>query len=88
MNSFETSATVEDQGRVEVTGLPFAPGTQVHVMISAEPGQSEMPAPSAEDGRALAEARARMQELFHTVKGFRMAPKIPREELYDRERLR
>ena len=36
------------------------------------------------DGARLTAARARMQELFRTVKGFRMTPKIPREELYDR----
>jgi hypothetical protein len=29
MNSYETSATVGDQGRVLVVGVPFAPGTQV-----------------------------------------------------------
>jgi hypothetical protein len=34
MNSFETSATVEDQGRVLVVGVPFAPGTQVEISIS------------------------------------------------------
>jgi hypothetical protein len=40
------------------------------------------------DERTLAAARARMAELFRTVKGFRMEPKIPREELYERGRLR
>jgi hypothetical protein len=34
MNSYETSATVEDQGRVQVVGVPFAAGTQVEVTIS------------------------------------------------------
>ena len=34
MNTYETSATVEDQGRVEVVGVPFAAGTQVQVTIS------------------------------------------------------
>jgi hypothetical protein len=33
---------------------------------------------------ALAVARTRMQELFRTVKGFRMTPKIRREDLYER----
>lgn len=36
----------------------------------------------------LAIARARMTELFRTVKGFRMVPRIPREELYERGSLR
>jgi hypothetical protein len=34
MNTYETSATVEDQGRVHVVGVPFATGTQVEVTIS------------------------------------------------------
>ena len=40
------------------------------------------------DDQALAVARTRMQELFRTVKGFRMTPKISREELYERGSLR
>jgi hypothetical protein len=40
------------------------------------------------DERELAAARAHMAELFRTVKGFRMEPKIPREELYERGSLR
>lgn len=39
----------------------------------------------ADDGTRLASARARMQELFRTVTGFRMGPKFVREELYDRK---
>ena len=34
MNSYETSATVEDQGQVHLAGVPFAPGTEVEVTIS------------------------------------------------------
>jgi hypothetical protein len=34
MNTYETSATVEDQGQVRVAGVPFAPGTEVEVTIS------------------------------------------------------
>jgi hypothetical protein len=34
MNTYETSATVEEQGRVQVVGVPFAAGTQVQVTIS------------------------------------------------------
>jgi hypothetical protein len=34
MNIYETSATVEEQGRVQVVGVPFAAGTQVQVSIS------------------------------------------------------
>jgi hypothetical protein len=34
MKTYETSATVEEQGRVLVGGVPFAPGTEVEVTIS------------------------------------------------------
>ncbi len=34
MKTYETSATVEDQGQVRVAGVPFAPGTEVEVTIS------------------------------------------------------
>jgi hypothetical protein len=34
MNSYETSATVEDKGQVHVAGVPFAPGTEVDVIIN------------------------------------------------------
>jgi len=34
MKTFETSATVEEQGRVLVAGVPLAPGTEVEVTIS------------------------------------------------------
>lgn len=36
MNTYETSATVEEQGRVQLVGLPFAAGTQVQVTISSK----------------------------------------------------
>ena len=41
-----------------------------------------------QDEAKLAAARTRMAELFRTVRGFRMAPAIPREELYERGSLR
>ncbi len=78
MNIYETSATVEEQGRVQIVGVPFAPGTEVEVTISAK---------RLEDA-ALAAARDRMRELFRTIKGFRNSPRIPREELYERGNLR
>jgi hypothetical protein len=86
MKIFETTATVEDQGQIRVTGVPFAAGTEVEVAISpkTESEQGEMNSDSA----ALAAARDRMRELFSTIKGFRNSPRIPREELYDRGRVR
>jgi hypothetical protein len=41
MKTYETSATVEDQGRVQVIGVPFAAGTQVDVTISPKRRSAE-----------------------------------------------
>ena len=38
MNSYETTATVEEQGQVHVAGVPFAPGTEVEITISPNHG--------------------------------------------------
>lgn len=83
METYETSATVEEQGRVRVAGVPFAPGTQVRITMNVN---NEMAATA--DDPAVAAARERMRELFSTVKGLRMTPRFSREELYDRKCLR
>jgi hypothetical protein len=51
METYETSATVEDRGQVRVAGVPFAPGTEVEVMISPKvrPGPGS-PHPHAGSG--------------------------------------
>ena len=86
MQTYETCTTVEDAGQVHVAGVPFAPGTQVDVSISPKGISSNGETPP--DDRALAAARARMKDIFRTVKGFRTSPKIPRDELYERGILR
>ncbi len=86
MNIYETSATVEARGEVRVVGVPFAPGTEVAITISPKVRSEEEG--TAPDDAALAASRDRMRELFRTVKGFRNSPRIPREELYDRGRIR
>jgi hypothetical protein len=87
MKSYETSATVEDRGRLLLDGLPFAAGTEVEVVISPK---AVDPASARTDAGAqsIEAARARMRDLFASVQGFRMAPKIRREDLYDRYGLR
>jgi hypothetical protein len=86
MSSYETSATVEEQGRVFLAGVPFAPGTEVDITISPKRRSEGEGTPP--DDPALSAARARMRELFGTIKGFRNSPRIPREELYERGSLR
>lgn len=85
MNTFETFATVGDLGQVRIVGVPFATGTLVQVSISAKvrPEESSVDV----DGQALAAARARMQQLFRTITGFRMTTKIAREDVYERGRV-
>lgn len=36
MNTYETSAKVEDRGELRISGVPFAPGTRVDVTISPQ----------------------------------------------------
>jgi hypothetical protein len=86
MSTFETTATVQEQGRVLVAGVPFASGTEVEITMNPKVRSEDDVTPA--DDAALAARRARMQELFRTIQGFRMTPKIPREELYERGRLR
>jgi hypothetical protein len=85
MSAYETSAIVEEHGRVLVAGVPFAPGTEVEVMIRAKV--------AADAGRPPAnaeEARVRMKDLFARVRARNTEPVGPlrREELYDRKVLR
>jgi hypothetical protein len=48
MNTYETSATVEEHGQIRVVGAPFEPGTEVEVTIrpkaSANARQQEIEA--------------------------------------------
>lgn len=85
MSTYETSATVQEQGRVLVAGVPFAPGTEVEVAISPKTRSADEIARS--DDEAWAAAHDRMRELLRTATGFRNTPRIPREDLYDRRSL-
>jgi hypothetical protein len=87
MNIYETTATVEAHGELRLAGVPFATGTEVDVTISPKLSSKDQ-VPAAPDDQALTAARDRMRELFHTIKGFRNSPRIPREELYERGGLR
>jgi hypothetical protein len=85
MTTFETTTTVEKHGHVRVTGVPFAPGTEVEVMIREK-------VDAGGDGPAAhrEETRVPMRELFAQVRARNTEPIGPlrREELYDRKVLR
>jgi hypothetical protein len=82
MTAYETSATVEEQGRVLVAGVPFEPGTRVEVTIS--PIQNGVVSPNAQ-------AAARSERLLAALDKARNVNPIgafDRGELYDRRVLR
>jgi len=69
MKTYETSATVEEQGRVLVAGVPFAPGTEVAVTIS--PKRLSAEEFTAAWRRVCAELRGRPGLQSITDEGFR-----------------
>ena len=82
MNVFETSAIVEEQGRIHLAGVPFAPGTQVEVTISSiQNGVGTQGSPVPEKAERL---------LAALDKGSNGEPigAFQREEVYDRLVLR
>jgi hypothetical protein len=82
MRAYETSATVGEQGKVQLTGLPFAPGTQVDVIVS--------PAANGEVASAQ-EVERRAAALFAAMDKARNISSVApfrRDELYDRNVLR
>ena len=85
MKTFETSATVEEQGRVLVAGVPFAPGTEVEVAIRPKVADHASRLPPNTD-----KTRVRMRDLFARAKARNTESIGPlrREELYDRQVLR
>ena len=80
MSSFETSATVEEQGRVLIAGVPFAPGTEVEVTIK--------PARIGEQAGAAAERAGRLFAALNKARNTETVGPLRREELYDRKVLR
>jgi hypothetical protein len=85
MDTYETTATVEEQGQIRLAGVPFKPGTEVEVTIREKAAAAaNRPLVNAE------EARARMRDLFARVRARNTEPVGPlrREELYDRKVLR
>ncbi len=85
MSTYETTATVQEQGQVHVVGVPFQPGTHVEVVIREKAATEATSAPAN-----LEEARPRMKDLFARVRARNTESVGPlrRKELYDRKVLR
>ncbi len=82
MNTYATTATVEDHGEVRVTGVPFAPGTEVEVTI--KPAQNGGQATAA----APTDRAARLFAALDKARNTEPVGPLRREELYDRKVLR
>jgi hypothetical protein len=85
MSTYETSATVEEQGRIVVAGVPFVPGTEVEVII-----REKVAADGGDPPANVETSRLHMRELFARGRARNTEPVGPlrREELYDRKVLR
>jgi hypothetical protein len=78
METYETSATVEDQGQVRVAGVPFEPGTRVEVTIRPAPNGAGSSGADA-TGRA-----ARLLAALDKSRNTEAVGPLRRAELYDR----
>ncbi len=63
MSTYETSATVQEQGRVQVVGVPFAAGTQVQVTISPKRLSAEVFTAAWQRVCAELRSRPRLQDI-------------------------
>jgi hypothetical protein len=79
MDSYETSATVESQGRVLVAGVPFAAGTKVDVIISPIVNGD------GEDGSLAVDRYARLLNALDKAGNRESVGPLRRDELYDRD---
>lgn len=73
MPPFETTATVEDQGQIHISGVPFQAGTAVDVMIR----------PRANGAEVLGRA-SRLFAALDAARNSRSVGPLNRAELYDR----
>ena len=74
MTSYETTVTVENQGQILVSGLPFRAGTKVDVTIT--------PARNGADSQGCA---ARLLAALDKARNSESAGPLRRAELYDRD---
>jgi hypothetical protein len=78
MTSFETLATVEEQGQVRVAGVPFEPGTRVQVTITPTENGTELP------GAAELDRVARLLAALDKARNTETVGPLRRADLYDR----
>ena len=84
MKAYETSATVEDLGQVRVAGVPFAPGTEVEVVISPKDGGG-----GSHDSVARAGRVERLLAALDKARNVEaIGGRFRRDDLYDRDVLR
>ncbi|HEY3394625.1 MAG TPA: hypothetical protein VGK58_18080 [Lacipirellulaceae bacterium] len=75
MSAFETSATVQDQGQLHLAGVPFAPGTEVEVIISPKV-RPEEELTRADDGAGRPSAGVCWEGNVLVHQGFGPAPSV------------
>jgi hypothetical protein len=81
MKAFETTTTVEGEGSVRLTGVPFEPGTRVDVTITvAADAKSQDVEPS--------ERAARLLRALDAARNDKPIGRFTRSDLYDRDVLR
>ena len=79
MKTYEASATVEEQGRVRVAGVPFEPGILVDVTITPTQNDAELP------GAADLHRAARLLAALDKARNSEAVGPLRRAELYDRD---
>jgi hypothetical protein len=77
MSEFETFTRVEGDGEIHLVGLPFAPGAEVRIVVSA-----------AQDAAAGADQVAALMLALDQAHNTQPLGPLRREELYDRNGLR
>jgi hypothetical protein len=82
MKTYETSAIVEEQGQVRVTGVPFTPGTVVEVIIN--PIESGVGPPTAQ----VSDRAERLLASLDKARNVEPIGVLARGEIYDRNVLR
>jgi hypothetical protein len=78
METYETSATVQEQGQVVVAGVPFEPGTRVEVTITPTENGAELPTAAPPD------RTARLLAALDKARNTETVGPLRRAELYDR----